>query len=155
MCQASLERRYRFRRDAYDHLEPLPIRAGLLAVAVVLGSMTIAATPAAASTASGITCGPKSTTTNPAPGIGSQASFSVGNGGTVTLVQESNTTLRVTSTNAKSGWKVNVATSQRSTHPQVGFQRLGMPNDQERFRAHLNTKGTPGTVLTVVIESCT
>jgi hypothetical protein len=115
--------------------------------------MTIAATPAAAS--SGITCGPKSTTNNPAPGKGNTAKFTVGNGGTVTLVQESNTTLRVTSASAKSGWKVNVATSQTSTHPHVGFQRLGMPNDQERFWAHLNTTGTPGTVLTVLIESCT
>ena len=126
----------------------------VLAIAVVLGGMTIAATPAAASTAPGITCGPKSTTNNPAPGIGNQASFPVGNGGTVTLVQESNTTLRVTDALAKSGWKVNVATSQTSTHPHVGFQRIGMPTDQERFWAHMNTQGTPGTVLTVVIESC-
>jgi len=135
--------------------QPLKSARTVLAVAVVLGGMTIAATPAAASTASGITCGPKSTTNNPAPGIGNTAKFTVGNGGTVTLVQESNTTLRVTSANAKSGWKVNVATSQTSTHPHVGFQRLGMPNDQERFWAHLNTAGIPGTVLTTVIESCT
>jgi hypothetical protein len=128
----------------------------VLAITVALGGMAVAVTPAAAASgASGITCGPKSTTNNPAPGIGSQAKFTVGDGGTVTLLQESNTTLRVTSANAKSGWKVNVATSQTSTHPHVGFQRLGMPNDQERFWAHLNTKGTPGTVLTTVIESCT
>jgi hypothetical protein len=127
----------------------------VIATVVVLGGMTIAASPAAASSGAGITCGPKSTTNDPAPGISSQAKFAVGNGGTVTLVQESNTTLRVTSASAKSGWKVNVATSQTSTHPHVGFQRLGMPNDQERFWAHLNTTGTPGTVLTVVIESCT
>jgi hypothetical protein len=135
---------------------PLRSTRAVLAIAVALGGMAIAATPAAASTSgSGITCGPKSTTNNPAPGIGNSAKFTVGNGGTVTLVQESNTTLRVTSANAKSGWKVNVATSQTSTHPHVGFQRLGMPNDQERFWAHMNTKGTPGTVLTTVIESCT
>jgi hypothetical protein len=127
----------------------------VLALAGALGGMTIAATPAAASTASGITCGPKSTTSQAAPGIGHQASFPVGNGGTVTLVQESNTTLRVTDAHADSGWKVNVATSQASAHPHVGFQRIGMPNDQERFWAHMNTKGTPGTVLTEVIESCT
>jgi hypothetical protein len=134
---------------------PLQSVRTVLAVAVAVGGMAIAATPAAASTASGITCGPKSTTNNPAPGIGNTAKFTVGDGGTVTLVQQSNSTLRVTSANADSGWKVNVATSQASTHPHVGFQRLGMPNDQERFWAHLNTKGTPGTVLTVVIESCT
>jgi hypothetical protein len=135
---------------------PFRSARAVLAIAVVLGGIAVAATPAAAaSTASGITCGPKSTTNNAAPGIGGQAKFTVGNGGSVTLLQESNTTLRVTSANAKSGWKVNVATSQTSTHPHVGFQRLGMPNDQERFWAHLNTKGTPGTVLTTVIESCT
>ena len=128
----------------------------MLAIAVVLGGMTIAATPAAASTtAPGITCGPKNITNNPAPGHGNQATFTVGNGGTVTLVQESNTTLRVTDAKAKSGWKVNVATSQTSTHPHVGFQRIGMPNDQERFWAHMNTTGTPGTELTTIIESCT
>ena len=86
---------------------------------------------------------PKSTTNNPAPGIGNSATFTVGNGGTVTLVQESNTTLRVTSAKAKSGWKVNVATSQTSTHPHVGFQRLGMPNDQEALGAHEH-QGNPG-----------
>jgi hypothetical protein len=131
-----------------------PARA-VLAISVVLGGMTIAATPAAASTAPGLTCGPKSTANNPAPGHGIQASFPVGNGGTVTLVQESNTTLRVTDAKANSGWKVNVATSQTSADPHVGFQRIGMPNDRERFWAHMNTKGTPGTVLTTVIESCT
>jgi hypothetical protein len=136
--------------------QPFRTLRSILAMAVVLGGMTIAATPAVASTtASGITCGPKSTTNHPAPGIDNQASFAVGNGGTVTLVQESKTTLRVTNAQAKSGWKVNVATSQTSTRPHVGFQRIGMPNDQERFWAHMNTKGTPGTVLTVVIESCT
>jgi hypothetical protein len=127
----------------------------VLAAAVVLGGITVAATPVGASTAPGITCGPKSTTNHPAPGIGNQSKFTVGKGGTVTLVQESTTTLRVTAAQANSGWKVNVATSQTSAHPHVGFQRLGTPNDQERFWAHLNTKGTPGTVLTVVIESCT
>jgi hypothetical protein len=127
----------------------------ILAVAVVLGGMTVATTPVAASAAAGITCGPKSTTNHAAPGIGNQASFPVGNGGTVTLVQESDTTLRVTDAHAKSGWKVNVATSHTSTHPHVGFQRIGVPNDQERFWGHMNTAGTPGTVLTVVIESCT
>jgi hypothetical protein len=135
--------------------QPVRMAGSVLAIAVVLGGMTIAATPAAASTTAGITCGPKSTTNHPAPGIGNQASFPVGDGGTVTLAQEGKTTLRVTDAQANSGWKVNVATSHTSTHPHVGFQRIGMPNDQERFWAHLNTKGTPGTVLTVVIESCT
>lgn len=135
--------------------QPFRSARTVLAIAVVLGGMAIAATPAVASTASGISCGPKSMTSDPAPGIGNQAKFTVGDGGTVTLLQEGTTTLRVTDANAKSGWKVNVATSQTSTHPHVGFQRLGMPNDQERFWAHLNTTGTPGTVITLVIESCT
>src|ERR1700722_5013660 len=95
--------------------QPFKSARTVVAIAVVLGGMTIAATPAAASTtAPGITCGPKSTTNNPAPGHGNQASFPVGNGGTVTLVQESNTTLRVTDAKAASGRKVNVATSQTS-----------------------------------------
>ena len=81
-------------------------------------------------------------------------SFTVGDGGTVTLLQRSNTALRVASADAKAGWKVNVV-DRNGTRPHVGFQRIGMPNDQERFWARMNTTGTPGTVINTVIQSCT
>lgn len=133
-----------------------PYRSGraLLIGAVVLSGMAIAATPVGASTAAGPTCGPKTVTAHPAPGIGSQELFTVGSGGTVTLLQESNTTLKVTDADARAGWKVSVII-RSSTRPHVGFQKIGMPNKQERFWARMNTLGPPGTVINVVIQSCT
>jgi hypothetical protein len=127
----------------------------VLPIAAVLGGMTVAATPAAASTASGPNCGPKSVTPFQAPGMNKTENFTVGDGGTVTLLQKSNTKLKVTEANADSGWKVNVVTSGATTRPHVGFQRVGVPADQERFWARMNTQGTPGTVINVVIQSCT
>jgi hypothetical protein len=58
----------------------------VLAAAVVLGGMTVAATPVGASTAAGIPCGPKTVTAHPAPGVGQEGRFTVGAGGTVTLL---------------------------------------------------------------------
>jgi len=133
-----------------------PLRA-VLTTALVVGSMALAATPVGASStapASGIKCGPKTVTPHPAPGVGKEESFTVGNGGTVTLLQRSNTALRVASADAKAGWKVNVV-SRNGPRPHVGFQRVGVPNDQERFWARMNTTGTPGTVINTVIQSCT
>jgi hypothetical protein len=60
----------------------------------------------------------------------------------------------VTDADARSGWKVDVVT-RSSTPPHVGFQRIGVADDQERFWARMNTLGTPGTVVNVVIHSCT
>lgn len=134
--------------------QPFRSARTILAVAVVLGGMTIAATPAAASTTSGITCGPKTVTAHPAPGIGNTEVFTVGPAGTVTLRQLSNTTLRVTDTDPTHGWKYRVL-SRTGTRPHVGFQGIGNPDNQERFWARMNTLGTPGTVINVVIQSCT
>jgi hypothetical protein len=133
-----------------------PYRSGraLLIGAVVLSGMAFAATPVGASTAAGPKCGPKTVTAHPAPGIGGQELFTVGSGGTVTLLQESNTTLKVTDADARPGWKVAVIT-RSSTRPHVGFQGIGKPDNQERFWARMNTRGTPGTVVNVVIQSCT
>lgn len=132
-----------------------PLRA-VLTTAVVVGSMALAATPVGASSTApvSIKCGPKTVTPHPAPGVGKEESFTVGDGGTVTLLQRSNTALRVASADAKPGWKVNVV-DRNGTRPHVGFQRIGMPNDQERFWARMNTTGTPGTVINTVIQSCT
>jgi hypothetical protein len=132
------------------------LRSGraVVATAVVLGGMALAATPVGATTAAGPTCGPKTVTAHPAPGIGGQELFTVGSAGTVTLLQESNTTLKVTDADARPGWKVAVIT-RSSTRPHVGFQGIGAPNKQERFWARMNTLGTPGTVINVVLQSCT
>jgi hypothetical protein len=135
--------------------QPFRSARTVLAVAVVLGGMTIAATPAAASTTSrGITCGPKTVTAHPAPGIGASEVFTVGSAGTVTLRQLSNTTLQVTDTDPTHGWKYHVF-SRSGSRPHVGFQGVGTPDKQERFWARMNTLGTPGTVINIVIQSCT
>ncbi len=129
------------------------VRGGLVGAAV-LGVMVLAAMPVGASTATGPTCGPKTVTAHPAPGVGNQEVFSVGPAGTVTLRQLSDTTLRVTDTDPTHGWKYLVL-SRSGTRPHVGFQGVGAPNKQERFWARMNTLGTPGTVINVVIQSCT
>jgi hypothetical protein len=126
----------------------------VLATAIVLGGVTFAAAPVAASAGSGPTCGPKTVTPHAAPGVGSQEVFTVGSAGTVTLLQESNTVLKVTDTDPTHGWKYTVLT-RSGMRPHVGFQGVGMPNKQERFWARMNTLGTPGTVINVVIQSCT
>ncbi len=133
-----------------------PLRSGraVLATAVVLGGMAFAATPVGASTTSTPTCGPKTVTAHPAPGIGNPEVFTVGTAGTVTLRQLSNTTLRVIDTDPTHGWKYHVIT-RTGTRPHVGFQGQSNPNNQERFWARMNTLGTPGTVINVVIQSCT
>lgn len=132
--------------------QPFRSARAVLAVAVVAGGMAIAATPAAAS--SGITCGPKTVAAHTAPGIGNTEVFTVGSAGTVTLRQLSDTTLRVTDTDPTHGWKYRVL-SRTGTRPHVGFQGIGNPDNQERFWARMNTLGTPGTVINVVIQSCT
>jgi hypothetical protein len=133
-----------------------PLRTGrvVLAAAVVLGGTALAATPVGASSASAITCGPKAVTSYPAPGVGNHELFKVDSAGTVQLLQESNTTLRVTDADSNSGWK-NTVITREGTRVHVGFQQIGNPNDQERFWARMNTTGTPGTVINVVIQSCT
>jgi hypothetical protein len=98
--------------------QPFRSARTVLAFAVVLGGMTIAATLAAASTAPGITCGPKTVTAHPAPGIGGSEVFTVGSAGTVTLRQLSNTTLRITDTDPNHGWKYTVLSSLRRRHSQ-------------------------------------
>jgi hypothetical protein len=60
----------------------------------------------------------------------------------------------VTDTDPTHGWKYTVLT-RSGTRPHVGFQAAGNPNDQERFWARMNTLGTPGTVINVLIQSCT
>jgi hypothetical protein len=135
--------------------QPIRSARAVLAVAVALGGMTIAATSAAAAaSAPGITCGPKTVTAHPAPGIGASEVFTVGSAGTVTLRQLSNTTLRVTDTDPTHGWKYTIL-SRSGSRPHVGFQGAGKPDNQERFWARMNTRGTPGTVINVVIQSCT
>ncbi len=138
--------------------QPLRSARAVLATAGVMAAMAFAATPVGASTTahatSGTTCGAKTVTPHPAPGVGKTATFTVDNAGAVTLLQKSNTTLKVTSAQADPGWKVNMVTSGISTRPHVGFQQIGTPADQERFWARLNTTGKPGTVINVVIQSC-
>jgi hypothetical protein len=116
--------------------------------------MAFAATPVGASTTAGPTCGPKTVTAHPAPGIGGQEIFTVDSAGTVTLRQLSNTMLQVTDTDPTHGWKYPIL-SRSGTRPHVGFQQVGNTNDQERFWARVNTLGTPGTVINAVIQSCT
>jgi hypothetical protein len=126
--------------------------------AVVVSGFAFAASPAAASTAgpgaTGPTCGPKTVTQFTAPGVGQQAVYNVRRAGTVTLLEVSTTTLKVTDADAASGWKDTVIV-RMGTRVHVGFQQVGAPEEQERFWARLNTVGTPGTIVNVVLQSCT
>ena len=129
-----------------------------ITAALLLTGMALAPSPVGASTVSqgalSTTCGPKSVTQQPAPGVGKEATYTVDSAGTVTLFQDSTTKLKVTNVAADAGWK-DVVITPAGTRPHVGFQRIGLPNDQERFWARLNTTGTPGTVMNVVLQSCT
>jgi hypothetical protein len=126
-------------------------------VAITVSGLAVAASPVAASTATRAIapiCGPKTVTSYPAPGVGNQSEYTVASAGTVTLREQSTTTLTVTDADATSGWKDSVLTGS-GTRVHVGFQQIGAPEEQERFWARLNTVGTPGTVVNVVLQSCT
>jgi hypothetical protein len=131
---------------------------GLAVGTVVISGFVFAALPAAASTgragATSPTCGPKTVTQFTAPGVGQQATYNVRRAGTVTLLEVSTTTLKVTDTDTASGWKDTVIVKM-GTRVHVGFQQVGAPEEQERFWARLNTAGTPGTAVNVVLQSCT
>lgn len=134
----------------------LPMRA-VVAAALLSGAMAFAASPVAASTAgrsAAPVCGPKTVTQHTAPGVGNSATYSVDSAGTITLLEQSTTTLQVTDANSNSGWKDTVITG-TGTKVHVGFQRIGAPEEQERAWARLNTTGTPGTIVNLVLQSCT
>jgi hypothetical protein len=126
--------------------------------AVVMSGLALATSPVAASTVAAHTttptCGPKTVTQFTAPGVGQQAVYNVRRAGTVTLLEVSTTTLKVTDADAASGWKDTVI-ARMGTRVHVGFQQIGAPEEQERFWARLNTVGTPGTAVNVVLQSCT
>jgi hypothetical protein len=129
----------------------------VLSGAVLLGAMAFAASPVGAATASHAAtpvCGPKTVTQQPSPGVGKQATYSVDAAGTVTLLEQSTTTLKVTDADANAGWTATILTAS-GTKVHVGFQQVGAPEEQERFWARLNTKGTPGTEAILVLQSCT
>ena len=129
----------------------------VLSCAVLLGAMALAASPVGASTALNAAtpvCGPKTVTQQPSPGVGKQATYSVDAAGTVTLLEQSTTTLKVTDADANAGWTATILTAS-GTKVHVGFQQVGAPEEQERFWARLNTKGTPGTEAILVLQSCT
>jgi hypothetical protein len=130
----------------------------MLTGALLLSGMALAAPSVGARTmeshAVTPTCGPKTVSQQPAPGVGQQATYSVDAAGTVTLLEQSTTTLKVTDADARSGWKDSVLT-RTGTRVHVGFQQVGAPEEQERFWARLNTLGTPGTEVILVLQSCT
>jgi hypothetical protein len=127
----------------------------LVAVALVVSGLALAAAPVAASTAAphitNTTCGPKTATHFAAPGVGQSATYAANSAGTVTLLQESLTTLHVTSVSPAAGWKDSVVTA-TGTKVHVSFQQVGDPQEQERFWARLNSTGTR---IAIVIQSCT
>ena len=127
----------------------------VLSTALLLGGMAFAAAPAGASTgaarAATPVCGPKTVSHQPAPGVGKQATYTVDVAGTVTLLEQSTTTLKVTKAVANAGWKDTIIT-RAGTRVHVGFQQVGAPEEQERFWARLNTAGT---VVNIILQSCT
>lgn len=125
---------------------------------VVMSALAFATSPVAASTvatrATSPTCGPKAVTQFTAPGVGQQAVYNVRRSGTVTLLEVSTTTLKVTDADAAADWKDAVIVG-TGTRVHVGFQQIGAPEEQERFWARLNTVGTPGTIVNVILQTCT
>jgi hypothetical protein len=128
---------------------------GLIATALVVSAIAFAGPPVAASTAptlaAGAICGTKSIVKHPAPGVGKIATFTASTSGTVTLVQLTATTLKVTSATPASGWKATVITASGTT-VHVGFQLVGFDNEQARFWARLNTTGTR---IAAILQTCT
>jgi hypothetical protein len=127
----------------------------LVAAGLVLGGFALAGPPVAASTAAtqvaGAVCGTKTISSHAAPGVGKSATFTLPTAGSVTLLEQSPTTLKVTSATPKSGWKDTVITaSGKIVH--VGFQQVKFDNEQERFWARLNAKGT---TITTTVQTCT
>jgi hypothetical protein len=127
----------------------------LVATVLVVGGIAFAGPPVAASTAtaqaSGATCGTKSISKLAAPGVGKSATVTMPTAGSVTLVQQSTTTLKVKSATPTSGWKDTVITASGKT-VHVGFQQVKFDNEQERFWARLNSTGT---TITTVLQTCT
>jgi hypothetical protein len=127
-------------------------------ITAVMSGLAFAASPVAASTvathATSPSCGPKAVTQFTAPGVGQQAVYNVSRAGTVTLLEVSTTTLKVTDADAATGWKDEVIVGM-GTRVHVGFQEIGAPEEQERFWARLNTVGTPGTIVNVILQTCT
>jgi hypothetical protein len=125
----------------------------LVAAVLVVSGIAIAAPPVAASIAPSVatTCGPKVSSHQAAPGVGNSATYPASFAGSVTLLQQSKTTLKVKSVSPKSGWLDTVVTGSGTT-VHVGFQKSGAAIEQERFWARLNSTGT---VITTVLQSCT
>jgi hypothetical protein len=127
----------------------------LVVGAVVVSGLAYAAAPVVASTAAlhapNTTCGPKTATHFVAPGVRHSATYEADSAGTVTVLQQSQTTLSVTSVSPAPGWKDSVVTTSGTT-VHVSFQNVGNPQDQDRFWARLNSTGTR---VTIVIQSCT
>jgi hypothetical protein len=129
----------------------------VLSVALLLSGMAFAALPVGAATiaarAVNPVCGPKTVTSQPSPGVGKEATYAVDGAGTVTMFQESTTMLKITDADANASWNASVRTL-AGVRVHVGFQQVGQPQEQERFWARLNTLGTPGTDVNIVLQSC-
>ncbi len=127
----------------------------LVALTLVMGAAAVGVSPVAASNvtpqATRLTCGPKSSTHHPASGVGGSATYAANGAGTVTLLRQTQTSLKVTDADSRSGWQSSVVT-RAGTRVHVGFQRVGDPHEQERFFARLNSTGT---VITIVTQTCT
>ena len=127
----------------------------LVGAAVVVGGLALSGPPVAASTATpqlaGSVCGTKSIVSHAAPGVGKSATFTLPTAGSVVLLQVTTTTLKVSSATPTSGWKDTIiAASGTTVH--VGFQMVKLDNEQERFWAHTNAKGTK---IITTIQTCT
>jgi hypothetical protein len=127
----------------------------LVAGVIVVGGFALAGPPVAASTAApqlaGAICGTKAILSHAAPGVGKSATFTLPTAGSVTLVEQSTTSLMVTLAKPTSGWKATIITAS-GTPVHVGFQQVKYDNEQERFWARLNAKGT---TITTTIQTCT
>src|SRR4029077_952708 len=101
----------------------------LVAGVIVVGGFTPVAASTAAPQLVGAICGTKAILGHAAPGVGKSATFTLPTAGSVTLLEQSTTSLMVTSAKPASGWKATIVTAS-GTPVHVGFQRVKYDNEQ-------------------------
>jgi hypothetical protein len=113
---------------------------------VAASAMVAGAAPVHAASTT-VTCGAKNIVHSVAPGVGKTTTVAAAAAGSVTLLQNAQTTLQVQSVAPASGWTDKVV-APSGTKVHVGF--IGTPHtNQVRFDARLNPAGTKLTVVTV------
>jgi hypothetical protein len=94
-----------------------------------------------------VTCGAKNISHSVAPGVGKSATVAAATAGTVTLLQNTQTSLQVQAVAPATGWTDKV-TIPSGVKVHVGFH-ASSSTGQLRFDGRLNPAGTTLTIVTV------